>query len=1017
MNPDIPKPAPEDLEARITALLLGELTPAEEAQVRQATEGNAELARLRDRLKRAIELVRETTTRPAEQTASQPPQPRLSEERRQRLLQYFKVLAPKELARPRRKGMPWFVPMSIAAVLVALLSVGALLNSDYTLSMSKAPAGQGDRVATQSDKLVTHTAQKSYTAYDPYFIQTEQEKRVAVERGKERGLEVRGELNQPEQSKQPEAAVRAAETLRKDTAPIYLPNQVEAGKPVEGTRPVQSFRDVDRVAEGQTLARYGGRPTGKPEAPGQVAGGRLGVQSGSPPAVRQRLVSGLPPSQSAAVRGPAPTAVAVAESAPLPPELHASSLKEIPTDLPMATAAASAVVTNSQQDRGGIGLGQEVEPSVGFGARTDQGVTENVHHFMNNGNVTFTPAPARSGGILKEQAKNVAGNILGVPLTAQLPPPHSERSAGGDTVKAPATSAAAGSEKVPVLGDVPLIGRAFRSEANAVVADRDALGAQTNKTAVPVPVFATPVTVNGKAAEMTSTEAKHFEAGGSVINGTEVRVAAELGAREGLAEQNVKLAGAQEELARLQSELSPEQTDVIPSKPAAPALVPQPEVRTSDNTVSTFSLNVTDVSFKLAGASLEKGAMPDPATVRSEEFINAFDYHDPEAAPGVPIAFAWDRAQYPFAHNRDMVRFALRAAARGREASRPLNLVLLLDNSGSMERADRVRIMHEALVVLTRQLQPQDRISVVAFARTARLWVDALPGGQAGELVERVGNLTPEGGTNLEDALNLAYATAARLFLSPGVNRVVLLTDGAANLGDFDPESLKRKVESWRKQGIALDCFGIGWEGYNDDLLEVLSRNGDGRYGFVNTPEDAATEFAGQLAGALQVAAADVKVQVEFNPRRVPVWRQIGYAKHQLTKEQFRDNTVDAAELAAAESGNALYVVQVDPQGEGDLGVVRARYREPATGLYREHEWPVPYAGTALPMVQAAPALRLAAVASAFSEWLVSSPFAGEVTPDRLLSCFGGVPEAFGFDPRPKKLEWMIRQAKSISGR
>src|SRR5207245_6386366 len=119
-------------------------------------------------------------------------------------------------------------------------------------------------------------------------------------------------------------------------------------------------------------------------------------------------------------------------------------------------------------------------------------------------------------------------------------------------------------------------------------------------------------------------------------------------------------------------------------------------------------------------------------------------------------------------------------------------------------------------------------------------------------------------------------------------------------------ESLMQKVESLRNQVIALYCFCIGWEGFNDDLLEVLSRNGDGRYGFINTPEEAATEFAGQLAGALHVAASDVKVQVEFNPSRVTAYRQIGYATHQLTKEQFRDNTVDAAELGAAESGNAF---------------------------------------------------------------------------------------------------------------
>jgi uncharacterized protein involved in exopolysaccharide biosynthesis/Mg-chelatase subunit ChlD len=459
------------------------------------------------------------------------------------------------------------------------------------------------------------------------------------------------------------------------------------------------------------------------------------------------------------------------------------------------------------------------------------------------------------------------------------------------------------------------------------------------------------------------------------------------------------------------------QADVAPSKPASPAPVPQPEVQTSDNAFSTFSLNVSDVSFKLAGASLEKGVMPEPATVRSEEFINAFDYRDPEPPPGVPVAFAWERAQYPFAQNRDLLRFSIKTAALGRQPGRPLNLVLLLDNSGSMERADRVRIIHEALRVLAGQLQPQDKFSVVTFARTAHMWVDGVPGNQAAQVAEEVSGLTPEGGTNLEDAMNLAYQTALRHYLASGVNRVVLLTDGAANLGNVEPEALKQKVEAHRKQGIALDCFGIGWEGYNDDLLEVLSRNGDGRYAFLNSPEEVASEFAAKLAGALQVAASDVKVQVEFNPARVTAYRQIGYAKHQLTKEQFRDNTVNAAQIGAAEAGNALYTVEVNPAGTGPLCTVRVRFRIPGTADYREHAWDVPFTGNAVALEQASPAMRLAATASAMSEWLASSPYAGEVTPDRLLGYLSGVPEVYGADARPKKLEWMIRQAKSIAGK
>ena len=207
------------------------------------------------------------------------------------------------------------------------------------------------------------------------------------------------------------------------------------------------------------------------------------------------------------------------------------------------------------------------------------------------------------------------------------------------------------------------------------------------------------------------------------------------------------------------------------------------------------------------------------------------------------------------------------------------------------------------------------------------------------------------------------------------------------------------------------------WEGLNDDLLETLSRNGDGRYGFVNTPEAAASEFAGQLAGALHVAAADVKVQVEWNPKRVTAYRQIGYAKHQLTKEQFRDNTVDAAELGAAEAGNALYAVQVNAAGDGPLATVHVRFKVPGTNDYREHAWTAPYDGASKALETSDYALRLAGTASAFSEWLAASPYASEVTSDRLLSILSGVPEHFAPDPRPKKLEWMVRQAKSLTGK
>jgi Mg-chelatase subunit ChlD len=450
-----------------------------------------------------------------------------------------------------------------------------------------------------------------------------------------------------------------------------------------------------------------------------------------------------------------------------------------------------------------------------------------------------------------------------------------------------------------------------------------------------------------------------------------------------------------------------------------PPLIHPMEVQTAPNSVvnfSTFSLNVSDVSFKTAAASLQAGQWPDPNSIRVEEFINALNYRDPAPAPGARVAFNWEIARHPFAHQRDLLRFSIQTAALGRQAAQPLNLVVLLDNSGSMGRPDRVAIVSQALQVLAGKLHPQDKISVVAFARRAQLCVDGQPGQRAKEAIQQVLRLNPEGGTDLGAGLDLAYQTALKHFHPGANNRVLLLTDGAANLGDVDPEILRQKVIQHRQRGVALDCFGVGWEGLDDDLLEVLSRNGDGRYALLNDVEQAAAEFAEKLAGALNVAAADVKTQVEFNPYRVTAYRQMGYARHQLTKEQFRDNTVDAAELAAAEAGHAMYAVQVNAQGSGPLGVVRVRYRVPATGQYEEREWILPYTPQPPPLAQASPAMRLAASAALLGEFLSRNPYAGEIQLKALAAIAGSAVKAFEPDPRPQQLLSMLQQAMRLEG-
>tara|TARA_B110000908_G_scaffold85993_1_gene102790 strand:- start:4433 stop:4942 length:510 start_codon:yes stop_codon:yes gene_type:complete len=131
-------------------------------------------------------------------------------------------------------------------------------------------------------------------------------------------------------------------------------------------------------------------------------------------------------------------------------------------------------------------------------------------------------------------------------------------------------------------------------------------------------------------------------------------------------------------------------------------------------------------------------------------------------------------------------------------------------------------------------------------------------------------------GTNIEEALRLARSLAKRQHTEGAQDRVVLITDGVANLGNTIPEELSKQIVAMRQEGIAFDACGVGAEGLNDDILEALTRKGDGRYYFLNRAEDAVSGFAKQLAGALTPAAKNVKVQVKFNPRHFHSTRKFG---------------------------------------------------------------------------------------------------------------------------------------------
>lgn len=387
----------------------------------------------------------------------------------------------------------------------------------------------------------------------------------------------------------------------------------------------------------------------------------------------------------------------------------------------------------------------------------------------------------------------------------------------------------------------------------------------------------------------------------------------------------------------------------VPAEPEKNAdLRPQPSlVDLSEETpavqepFSTFSLNISDASFQVARSAMEKGERPDPTAIKPEQFYNAVDYGDPAPSSSEPVSATIDQTAHPVIPGRNLVRIAIRTASTGRSAAQPLRLTLLVDQSGSMVRADRRAAMDTALAQLATLLTENDQISVIGFARTPRLLADSMPGSAVASLPDLINQTANEGGTNLEQAINLAAELAKRHQLEGAQNRIVLFTDGAVNLGDADPDRLANKIKTLRQQGLAFDIAGIGTNDVNDRLLSELARHGNGRYYLVG--ENTAANLAQQLAGAFLPAAENVKVQVKLNPERVGNYKLIGFEKDRLKTEDFRNDSVDAAELAADEAGVAIYQVETLPQGAGEIGEVSVRFRNVASGEMVERNWTLPY--------------------------------------------------------------------------
>ena len=434
------------------------------------------------------------------------------------------------------------------------------------------------------------------------------------------------------------------------------------------------------------------------------------------------------------------------------------------------------------------------------------------------------------------------------------------------------------------------------------------------------------------------------------------------------------------------------------------------EIPAEQEPFSTFSLNISDASFQVASSAVANGERPDPASIKPEQFYNGVSYDDPAPSAGEPVAAAIGQIAHPIIPGRNLVRMSVRTASTGRAATQPLVLTLLVDQSGSMARADRRAAMNTALTQLATLMQPDDRITVIGFSRTPSLLADSISGDDAAQLPDIINQSSSKGGTNIEQALNLAENLALRHKVDGAQNRIVLFTDGAANLGNADPELLAERVKDLRQQDLAFDIAGIGTDDINDRLLSELSRHGNGRYYLVG--ENTAGNLAKQLAGAFRPAAENVKIQVKFNPQRVGNYKLIGFEKDRLKTEDFRNDSVDAAELAADESGTALYQVEPLPNGSGEIGELYVRFRDTATGEMVERSWTIPYESQAPAIDRSRPQMQLAALSLLAAQKLQPGPLADAINFRDLAATIAAVKQAYAHSPQAQQMITLINALK-----
>lgn len=258
-------------------------------------------------------------------------------------------------------------------------------------------------------------------------------------------------------------------------------------------------------------------------------------------------------------------------------------------------------------------------------------------------------------------------------------------------------------------------------------------------------------------------------------------------------------------------------------------------------------------------------------------------------------AVSWNAIGGNKFYGKDASEFYVYVSVRGNQTEKqkkrvPLNISIVLDRSGSMS-GDKIVYAKKAAGFVLDQLTGDDILSIVNYDDKVEVTSPSARVMNKEILHKKIDELFDRGSTNLTGGMLEGFAQVKSTRKEGYVNRVLLLTDGLANVGITEPSEMKKLVEKkYMEEGIALSTFGLGAD-YNEDLLTMLAEMGRANYYFIGSPDKIPGIFASELKGLLSVVAQNAYVEVNV-PQNLECVKVYGFpyeVKSNLVTIRFND--------------------------------------------------------------------------------------------------------------------------------